>query len=82
MRFRPKKSDLIFIVLALMVIFFLALLPSPRDNNPRVPGDLAHRQLKSEKQCVNCHIPTGVRPLSSRHPKRQDCLRCHRAEAF
>jgi len=82
MRFRPKKSDLIFIALALAVIGFLTLLPAPRDNNPRVPGDFAHRQIKSEKQCVSCHIPTGVRPLPSRHPKRQDCFRCHRAEAF
>lgn len=78
MKFRLKKSDLLFVVLALAMILFLTALPSPRDNNPPVPGDFAHRQIRSEKDCVACHIPTGVRPLASRHPKRQDCLRCHR----
>jgi len=81
MRFRPKKSDLVFLGLALAIILFLSLLPSPRDNNPPVPGDFAHQQVKSEKQCVACHLPSGVRPLSARHPKRQDCLRCHRPSA-
>ena len=78
MRFRPKKSDLVFIALALAVIVFLTLLPGPRDNNPPVPGDFAHRQVTSGKECMACHVPGGARPLSARHPKRQDCLRCHR----
>jgi hypothetical protein len=78
MRFRPKKSDLVFIALALAVIGFLTLLPGPRDNNPPVPGDFAHRQVRSGKECMACHVPGGARPLASRHPKRQDCLRCHR----
>jgi hypothetical protein len=80
MKFQPRKSDLVFIGLALAVILFLALLPTPRDNNPRVPRDMAHRQI-SEKQCIACHIPSGVYPLPARHPKRQDCFRCH-TEAF
>ncbi|HEY3198608.1 MAG TPA: hypothetical protein VGJ57_11390 [Nitrospirales bacterium] len=80
MRFRPKKSDLLFLGLAIAVIIFLTLLPGPRDNNPPVPGDLAHRGIKLERDCLACHVPSGVRPLSVRHPKRQDCLRCHRSE--
>jgi mono/diheme cytochrome c family protein len=82
MKFQPRKSDLVFIGLALAVILFLTWLPTPRENNPRVPGDFAHRQLTSEKQCVACHTPTGVYPLPSRHPRRQDCFRCHQAEAL
>ena len=81
MRFQPKKSDLLFLGAALAVIIFLTLLPSPRDNNPQVPRDFAHQQMRSEKQCIACHIPGGARPLSTRHPKRQDCLRCHRESA-
>jgi len=82
MRFKPKKSDLVFLGVALAVIIFLTLLPSPRDNNPPVPSDFAHQQVKSEKQCVACHIPGGERPLSARHPRRQDCFRCHRQPAL
>jgi hypothetical protein len=78
MRFRLKKSDVIAIGLALTVIIFLTLLPSPKDNNPPVPPDSKHRGLKIEKDCLACHVPQGERPLSARHPKRQDCLRCHR----
>jgi hypothetical protein len=78
MRFKPKKSDFVFVGLVIAVIVFVTLLPGPRDNNPPVPGDFAHRQVTSEKECMACHIPGGARPLSSRHPKRQDCLRCHR----
>ena len=78
MKFQLKKSDLLFLVFALAVILFLTALPSPRDNNPPVPGDLAHRQIKSEKECVVCHAAAGVRPVSERHPKRTDCLKCHR----
>jgi hypothetical protein len=78
MRFKPKPSDFIFMTLVIAVIVFLILLPSPRDNNPPVPADLAHRGIKLEKDCLVCHAPRGVRPVSARHPKRQDCFRCHR----
>ena len=78
MRFKPKKADFVFIGLVTAVIVFVTLLPGPRDNNPPVPRDFAHRQVTSEKACMACHIPRGARPLSSRHPKRSDCLRCHR----
>jgi hypothetical protein len=78
MRFRLKRSDVIAIALALAVIIFLARLPSPKDNNPPVPPDSKHRELRIEKECLACHVPQGERPLSARHPKRQDCFRCHR----
>jgi hypothetical protein len=78
MRFKPKKSDVFFIVLVLAVIIFVTLLPSPKDNNPPVPPDSKHRGLKIEKECLACHVPQGERPVSARHPKRQDCFRCHR----
>ena len=78
MNFKPKKADFVFIGLVIAVIIFVTSLPGPRDNNPPVPGDFAHRQVSSEKACLACHIPGGVRPLASRHPKRPDCLRCHR----
>ena len=73
-----KKSDLVAIGLALAVIIVLMLLPSPKDNNPPVPPDSKHRALRIEKDCLVCHAPQGERPLSAKHPKRQDCFRCHR----
>lgn len=78
MKFRLKKSDFIVIGLALTVITFLTLLPSPKNNNPPVPPDSKHRGLKLEKDCLACHVQGGERPLKERHPKRQDCFRCHR----
>jgi hypothetical protein len=78
MNFRLRKSDLIFVALALGVVLFLAFLPSPRDNNPPVPNDLAHHGIKLERDCLGCHVQGGKRPMQARHPKRQDCFRCHR----
>jgi hypothetical protein len=78
MRFKPKRSDFIFLAVAVAVIIGVTLLPGPRDNNPPVPADLAHRGIRLEKDCITCHVQGGVRPLPVRHPKRQDCFRCHR----
>ena len=78
MTFRLKKSDFMFIGLALAVISFVTLLPSPKDNNPPVHPDSAHHGLKLEKECLACHVQGGSRPLQVSHPKRQDCFRCHR----
>lgn len=80
MKFRFRKSDYIAIGLAVAVIVFVTLLPGPRDNNPPVPNDLAHYGIKLEKDCLACHVKGGERPLKERHPKRQDCFRCHRVE--
>jgi hypothetical protein len=77
-RFRLQQSDLVTIGLALAVIIFLTLLPSPKDNNPPVPPDSKHRGLKLEKDCLACHVQGGERPLKEKHPRRQDCFRCHR----
>ena len=78
MKFRFKKSDYIAIGLAIAVIALVSLLPSPRDNNPPAPNDLAHRGIKLEKDCLACHVQGGERPLKERHPKRPDCFKCHR----
>jgi hypothetical protein len=80
MKFRFRKSDYIAIGLVIAVVVFVTLLPSPRDNNPPVPNDLTHHGIKLEKDCLACHVKGGERPFKERHPKRQDCFRCHRVE--
>lgn len=72
-----RKADIIFVVLALLVVGGVALLPAPRDRNPKVPVNGAHQAVTQEKDCLTCHVPTGTRPLPAQHPKRQDCLHCH-----
>ena len=79
MSFKPKKSDFVFIGLVIAVIVFVTLLPSPKDNTPPTPNDLAHHGIKLEKSCLACHVKGGERPMKERHPKRQDCFRCHRS---
>jgi doubled CXXCH motif protein len=75
--FRFRKVDLIFVVAALAVVVGVTMLPTPRDRNPMIPADADHRTLTGEKDCVNCHVPKGSQPLPVKHPKRQDCFRCH-----
>jgi predicted CXXCH cytochrome family protein len=79
MSWRPRLRpvDWLFVLGVAVVILFVSLLPSPREKNPMVPGIPAHRGV-SEKQCSECHRAGGTYPLTVRHPKRQDCFRCHR----
>jgi hypothetical protein len=77
---RLRKADWLFVLAAALVVLFVSLLPSPRDRNPPVPHTPEHRGLASEKDCLRCHHVGGSRPLTSQHPKRQDCWRCHRQQ--
>jgi hypothetical protein len=43
-----RKVDIIFVVLALLVVGGVALLPSPRDRNPKVPANSAHQAVTVE----------------------------------
>ena len=42
-----RKVDLIFVVLALLVVGGVALLPSPRDRNPKVPANSTHQAMRN-----------------------------------
>ena len=75
---RLRKTDWLFVLAAALVVLFVSLLPSPRDRNPPVPRTPEHQGLVSEKDCVRCHVVGGARPLAVRHPKWQDCWRCHK----
>jgi len=73
-----RKADWFYVVAAGLVVLGVSLLPSPRDRNPPIPADADHRALVSDTGCVRCHAVGQRRPLPDRHPKRQDCARCHR----
>jgi hypothetical protein len=82
MRWTPGKGDWAFLVAVVAVVLFVSLLPTPRERNPMIPVNEGHRRLIAETQCSHCHAVRGSRPLADRHPKRQDCFKCHRqAEA-
>jgi len=78
MKWRLRKTDWLFVAGVIAVVLFVSLLPTPRERNPLVPANETHRAIVSEKQCVQCHAAQGVQPLPARHPKRQDCFKCHR----
>jgi hypothetical protein len=75
MKFR--KVDALFILFAVAVVVGVSMLPTPKDRNPPVPTDVTHLEIRAEQACVYCHAPTGSTPLPERHPRRQDCFRCH-----
>ncbi len=72
-----RKVDWIFIVGAVAVVVGVSLLPTPKDRNPMIPKNAEHQAVAVEKDCVRCHQADGVKPVPVRHPKRQDCFRCH-----
>ena len=77
---RLRKVDWLFVLFALIVVGGVSLLPTPKDRNPMIPKTAAHNAVKVEKDCAGCHTTSGVRPVPARHPKRQDCFRCHARE--
>jgi hypothetical protein len=76
-RLNFRKVDWIFIAGALAVVIGVSLLPTPKDRNPTIPVTAAHLSATAEQGCVQCHQGDGVKPVPARHPKRQDCFRCH-----
>jgi hypothetical protein len=74
---RLRKIDWVFVLFAVSVVIGVSMLPTPKDRNPMIPGTAHHQTVKFEKECLQCHVPTGSKPLPERHPKRQDCFRCH-----
>ncbi|MBM4124095.1 MAG: hypothetical protein FJ246_03930 [Nitrospira sp.] len=78
---RVRRADWAFVLAVVAVVVMVSLLPSPRDRNPPIPGSPEHRAVSSEKMCSTCHAVGQSRPLTERHPKRQDCFRCHKPNA-
>ena len=76
-----RKIDWLFILFAVAVVVGVSLLPTPKDRNPLIPKNAEHQSLTTEKDCVQCHQADGVKPVPARHPKRQDCFRCHARKA-
>ncbi|HSN04923.1 MAG TPA: hypothetical protein VLS44_08055 [Nitrospira sp.] len=72
-----RKVDWLFVLFAVAVVVGVSLLPTPKDRNPMIPATPEHRDVTVEKGCVQCHQAGGAKPVQDRHPKRQDCLRCH-----
>lgn len=72
-----RKIDWLFVLFAVAVVVGVSLLPSPRDRNPMIPKGSEHMSVANEKDCLHCHQADAVKPLPARHPKRQDCFRCH-----
>lgn len=72
-----RRVDWIFVAGALAVVAGVSLLPTPKERNPVIPDNAEHQAIKVEKDCLHCHQAEGIRPVPARHPKRQDCVRCH-----
>jgi uncharacterized paraquat-inducible protein A len=72
-----RKVDWLFVLFAVAVVVGVSLLPTPKDRNPMIPGTAEHRAITQEPGCLTCHQAGAAKPLPARHPKRQDCFRCH-----
>lgn len=72
-----RKVDWLFVLFAVAVVIGVSMLPTPKDRNPMIPNDADHQAIKVEQDCRACHQANAAEPLPQRHPKRQDCFRCH-----
>lgn len=72
-----RKIDWLFVLFAGSIVIGVSLLPTPKDRNPMIPANADHQAMRIEKDCLQCHVQAGSKPLSTRHPKRPDCFRCH-----
>jgi uncharacterized paraquat-inducible protein A len=72
-----RKVDWLFVAFVVAVVLGVSLLPTPKDRNPVIPRSAEHQAVTNEKDCVVCHQAGAAKPLPDRHPRRQDCSRCH-----
>lgn len=72
-----RKADWWFVLFAVAVVVGVSLLPTPKDRNPVIPRNAEHQAITTEKDCIVCHQTGAAKPLPDRHPRRQDCFRCH-----
>ena len=72
-----RKVDWLFAAFVVAVVVGVSLLPTPKDRNPVIPKNAEHQSIANEKNCSACHQAGAVKPLADRHPRRQDCFRCH-----
>lgn len=72
-----RKVDWLFAAFVVAVVVGVSLLPTPKDRNPVIPKNAEHQAVTTEKDCVTCHQAGAVKSLPDRHPRRQDCFRCH-----
>lgn len=79
---RLRKIDWLFVVFAVAVVIGVSMLPTPKDRNPMIPNNADHQAIKVEKDCLDCHQVNAAKPFPQRHPKRQDCFRCHARSAL
>jgi len=81
-----KRRDAIFLLLVGAVVAVL-LVSNLREKPPALPDDARHRPFVAalkrgeertavEAGCLRCH-DSRQRPLSPRHPPKEQCLICH-----
>jgi hypothetical protein len=80
-----KKSwllNLMFLLICGGILLFL--YNAPPETTAKLPHDEIHNKYfdmgkkEAEKECENCHKPTGDAPLPKDHPPKYRCLFCHK----
>lgn len=74
-RRKALKNNLAFA--AAVVVILSALFLLPKDRAQDIPDDEVHAGLGFDAQCLQCHSPGGLAPLSDEHPPKGKCLECH-----
>jgi len=69
------KKNMVFIVMALLVVIFLYILSSGKISP--VPFDDKHAGITEEKKCFDCHAPGRDATLGKKHPPKFECFKCH-----
>ena len=64
-------------VLAVIVVGGILGLLATRRPPPAIPRDAAHRGVRGEAGCLECHGVDGAFPQGKNHPLTQRCFQCH-----
>lgn len=74
--------NIMFLIICGGILLFL--YKAPPETTAKLPRDKIHNKYfhmekkEAEKECENCHNPTGEVPLPKDHPPKYRCLFCHK----
>jgi len=72
---------MLFAAAVILVLGLLYFLSTTGKKPPFMPADAQHMGAKTKQDCLACHGPGMVKPMTGPHPPKDQCPECHKFKA-